>query len=251
LNKLALQSQLSDQELKAIAGLRDEVERLGVGEPLVKLGDVHRSTSLIADGFLARINRPSQERRPITAIYVVGDMPDLYGVYHLVASSRIEALTLATIMRIPRREFRAIMQENPGVSKAMTRYLISDATITAEWVANLNVRDAQAGLAHLFCEMAVRLGRAKGDSCSFYFPVSQAQLSEVTSLSVGHVNRSLMALRHRNLMSLREKHVEIHDWDGLVQLANFDPIYLMPVRPMRIMEPLNISPPARSTRLAT
>lgn len=41
-----------------------------------------------------------------------------------------------------------------------------------------------------------------------------------------HVNRMLKELRGDGILTFRGKGVEIHDWDRLVEIAEFDPFYL-------------------------
>ena len=45
-------------------------------------------------------------------------------------------------------------------------------------------------------------------------------------LSLVHVNRTLQDLRAQGLITWKGKAVEITDWEGLRQLAEFDPTYL-------------------------
>ena len=41
-----------------------------------------------------------------------------------------------------------------------------------------------------------------------------------------HVNRTVKELREQGLVTFQSQKVNIHDWDGLVELAQFDPDYL-------------------------
>jgi len=41
-----------------------------------------------------------------------------------------------------------------------------------------------------------------------------------------HVNRSIMALRRAGLIVLTRDRLQIGDWEGLKQMAQFDPTYL-------------------------
>ena len=58
------------------------------------------------------------------------------------------------------------------------------------------------------------------------FPVTQAELSEIASMSPIHVNRTLQELRGRNLISFGKGSLTIHNWDGLVELGDFRSDYL-------------------------
>jgi CRP-like cAMP-binding protein len=129
-------------------------------------------------------------------------------------------------MRIPHEQVRKVMREFPAIAEAFARYLISDAAITNEWLVNVGSRQAKESVAHLFCEMAVRLGKATGERFSFSLPLSQLQLAEICGISVVHINRSMSALRHDGLMHMERGHIQIADWSGLKRLAGFDDLYL-------------------------
>ena len=88
-------------------------------------------------------------------------------------------------------------------------------------------RKAPSRMAHLFCEMLLRsehAGLGRGGTC--LFPITQADLSEMTGLSQVHVNRTLKALRERGLITIGQGSLTIHEWPGLVELGEFRPAYL-------------------------
>ena len=102
-----------------------------------------------------------------------------------------------------------------------------DAAIYRQWVTNLGQRPAINRLAHLFCEMMLRMdaiGRAKDGSCAL--PITQADLSDASGLSVVHVNRTLQELREMGLITFARGQLTVHEWDGLAGLADFRPEYL-------------------------
>jgi DNA-binding Lrp family transcriptional regulator len=58
------------------------------------------------------------------------------------------------------------------------------------------------------------------------FPVTQSDVADATGLSLVHVNKRLQTLRERGLIGRNPQYLEILDWEGLRQLAGFDPAYL-------------------------
>lgn len=231
--KLIARTRLSDVECSAVRALEGRTERLEPHKTFVLLGDPTTSATLVVDGFCARVDAPADDRRQITAIYIPGDMPDLCGVFQPEAPATMEALTTASILRISHSDVRAVMQAYPAVAEAFARHVVADAAITAQWLVNVGGREARAAIAHLICEMAVRLSQVEGNDFSFHFPVSQLQLSEATGLSAVHVNRSLGTLRHDGLMRIDHGMVRVHDWSGLMETAHFNNRYLTPARASR------------------
>jgi DNA-binding transcriptional regulator LsrR (DeoR family) len=82
-------------------------------------------------------------------------------------------------------------------------------------------------MAHLFCELYVRLkivGRASHNS--YEFPLTQRELSECLGLTVVHANRTLQELRRRGLVDLENRQLTIRNPSGLEGVAEFDSGYL-------------------------
>jgi len=232
--KLLTRTLLSNDEQDAILALGGRPERMEAHKNFVLLGDDLHSTCFVLEGLCARFKLATEERRQITALYIPGDMPDLYSAFAAPATSSIQALTSAVIIRVPHTKLHPLMARYPGVSEAFTRYLIADAAISNEWVANVGGRDAKGAVAHLFCEMAVRKLEAKGNEFSFHFPMTQTQIGEATGLSAVHVNRTFTALRDAKIVSVEKSVVHVLDWAALQRAGGFDGHYLASKGAMRI-----------------
>jgi CRP-like cAMP-binding protein len=104
--------------------------------------------------------------------------------------------------------------------------LVDEATLR-EWLLNVGRRSSIERLAHLFCELHLRLravGRADEDR--FDLPVTQQDLADTTGMTSVHVNRLLRELRQKGLIELRHKHLTILDLPRLRELAEFRSGYL-------------------------
>ncbi len=81
-----------------------------------------------------------------------------------------------------------------------------------EWIANVGRREAYGRVAHLLCELYVRLraiGLANGKA--YGLPLTQAELADATGMTTVHVNRSLKRLREDGLIRLSKRSVIIED----------------------------------------
>ncbi|HEV7252189.1 MAG TPA: helix-turn-helix domain-containing protein [Mesorhizobium sp.] len=102
-----------------------------------------------------------------------------------------------------------------------------EESVAREWITSNGHRDAVEQLAHLFCELFIRLkgvGLAKEDSIDW--PLIQTQMGEATGMSTVHVNRTLQELRDRGLVVLKGKTLTIPDLEALKAVAMFNPNYL-------------------------
>jgi CRP-like cAMP-binding protein len=191
------------------------------------VGENRSSAFLVLEGLCARVHLPSEERRQITAFYIPGDMPDLSSVFVAHAPTSFEALTSAVIVRLPHADLHKVMAAYPAISEAFARYVVADADITDQWVANVGGREAKSAVAHLYCEMAVRSRQVHGNEFSFQLPATQAHLGDACGLSAVHINRTLMALRRSNVLFVEKSGVHVLDWQALQADAQFDEGYLL------------------------
>jgi CRP-like cAMP-binding protein len=122
---------------------------------------------------------------------------------------------------------RDLTHAHPRIADKFWRDTLIDAAIFREWIVNVGSRDAYRRIAHLICEIFLKL-RAVGltDGESFGFPITQGEIADAMGLSTVHVNRSIMRLRGDGLIVLERGHCTIQNLPRLKEVAMFDPTYL-------------------------
>ena len=102
-----------------------------------------------------------------------------------------------------------------------------DAAVFRQWMVGLGRRSALSRIAHLLCELLVRLRAVElVEDHAFALPVTQAELADALGISTVHVNRVLQDLRGDNLITLHGGSVKVLDWERLKRAGEFDPTYL-------------------------
>jgi len=152
-------------------------------------------------------------------------MANLQTLVDPCASAALQALSNVTVLRISHIALREVVRDYPALLGAFWRDCIIDAALLSEWVANIGRRHARARLAHLMCEMAVRLGAKSGDSFAFHFPLTQQQLADATGLTSVHINRVAKDLREDSLVEIGHGWVRVLNWKRLVKIADFSEEY--------------------------
>jgi CRP-like cAMP-binding protein len=227
LDRLTRRSILSAAEQQAILQLPGHAERHVANHDIVELGQYVDHACFLMAGFIGRFSQNADGVRQITAIYVPGDMPDLYSVVQPNCTSGLQALSTTKVIRVPHRALRAAASQYPAVAEAFWRDCVVDAGIHVEWVTNVGRRDARSRVSHLFCELAERLGvKTVSNQRVFALDLTQSQLSDATGMSLVHANRVLRDLREMEVLEFRERKVRVSDWNKLVSIADFDPTYL-------------------------
>jgi CRP-like cAMP-binding protein len=228
LKRLLLRSVLSDIEQEAILDLQGRFHRVHAHTDIVLPGQTIDFACLILEGWLGRFDQMRDGGRQTTAFHIPGDMCDLHSVVAPTTGWGITALSTATILRIPHASLRALALAYPQIAMAFWRDTATDASLLAKWIANVGRKDARARVAHLLCEMGWRMELAGlGTRTSFQFDATQEQIADAMGLTPVHVNRMLQALRAEGVLTMRSSAVDIHDWDQLADIAEFEPTFLL------------------------
>lgn len=225
--KLKRRTEISLEEERAIRALIDEVRYVPADEVLVRSGDQLSSSVLLLDGWLAQSKDLPGGERQVTELHIAGDFADLQGFTLKRLDHDVTALTDCSVATVPHERIRELVRSHPRLGTVYWFTTNIDAAIHRELALSLGQRSAISRMAHLFCELHVRLtlvGRAHADG--FQFPLTQRELSECLGLTVVHANRTLQELRRRKLVDLENRRLTIRDRRGLEGVAEFDPSYL-------------------------
>jgi CRP-like cAMP-binding protein len=207
----------------AVSGVREYAPE----QDIVVEGSSPDQSCLLLSGLAGRYNMSVEGKRQITALHVAGDFIDLHSYLMKPMDHSIVALSTCRIATVPHAALEAITQRHANLTRLLWLNTLIDAATHRRWEFALGTLQAHQHLAHLICELYLRMNQiGKTDNGSFHLPITQTLLSECMALSVVHTNRSVQKLRGDNLVSWERDFVTIKDWDGLVEMAEFDPTYL-------------------------
>jgi CRP-like cAMP-binding protein len=228
-----LRSPLSVEEQRAVLNLSGQRCVIDSRRDIVTPGQTVDHACLVVTGLAGRFDLDAEGRRQITAFYLPGDMCDLHSLPSPHTGWGISALVPMTILRIPHAELRAVVSQYNALALALWRDSVVDASILAKWLAIFAHKPAKAGLAHLLCEMGIRMETVGlGVRTHFQLEATQEELADTLGLTTVHMNRTLQALRKDGLVKCVGQVIEILDWPRLAEIAKFDPTYLL-LRPQR------------------
>ena len=196
-------------------------------EPIVDEGETRSESCVIAEGFACRFKLLAEGTRQIMAFHIPGDFCDLHGFFLKKMDHGIAAMPWCRVAKVPHVKLREITERFPGLTWAMCSDMAVDAAIQREWMISMGRRGAYEQIAHLLCELLLRL-RAVGlaDHNSYELPATQEELGDAFGLSTVHVNRMLQLLRTAGLIIFKGKVVTIPNPERLMEAAGFDPTYL-------------------------
>jgi CRP-like cAMP-binding protein len=227
LRKLRLWAALDRAEEQAVLALPHTVEDVMANKYLVREGDRPTHSCLLIQGFAFRHKVLVDGSRSISAVHMTGDLVDLQNSLLGVADHSVQTLTQAKVAFIPRQAIVQLARDFPAVGLAMWYDTLVDGSVFREWIANIARRDAGSRIAHLLCEFALRLeALGLGDRLSYELPMTQDQIADATGMTPVHVNRTLMDLEARELITRTRRFVAIADWKRLEQAGGFNDTYL-------------------------
>ena len=224
--RLASSPLLSDGERQALEDAALTPRPVRAGDELVREGQAADQLLFMADGWALRGKTTRDGGRQIVGLAVPGDLANLDSFLFGRPDYGVRALTHGTAVGVPRDRLLALAAEHPGIARALTWCALVENAGLSQWALCLGRQGAQQRLAHLLCELAVRLGADDGAGVAFTLPLTQEHMADALGLTAVHVNRVMQQLRADGLLVTAGRSVTIPDPARLRALADFDPAYL-------------------------
>jgi CRP-like cAMP-binding protein len=227
MRKLESIGTLSAEQREALRRLEASVVSVGAHEDIVREGDRPSSVNLLLHGLLCRYKIVADGKRQIMSFHIPGDIPDLPALFVPVMDHNVSSLVPSQLALIPRAAMLALFAEQPQLAYLFWRDTLIDAAVFREWMVGIGRRSAFKRIAHLFCEMVVRM-QAVGLSSNYSIelPLTQADIADALGLSTVHVNRTLQEIRRAGLIKFDRGKLLAVDWPGLRQAGEFEQSYL-------------------------
>ncbi len=210
----------------ALTAIEADAKYVQSGTDLIRDDDRAEGMIVVLEGFACRYKRRKNGQRQIMAYLVPGDVCDLDALDLDRMDHAIGTLSKCRVARI-KSDVVSDLRLRPAVVQALqTAARVDEATLRV-WLVNLGCRSAVERLAHLFCELFVRLRSVElVQGNSFLLPVIQCDLADTTGMTAVHVNRSFGALKRAGLIGRKGKHLTIFDMPRLMSVGEFQPDYL-------------------------
>ena len=217
---------LGDADLGALRQLPFSFRTVDRDGFIVREGEMPTSCSLILSGSAFRQKMVRNGARQIISFHFPGEFIDLQSCLLGVNDHGVQALGSCTVAVVPKKALLSLLDERPSVALAAWFDTLVESSIFREWVVNVGRRNARARIAHLLCELAVRLGESAADGTVYRLPLTQEHIADATGMTSVHTNRTIQGLRKDGLISMALGRLEVHDWDALRSIGDFSDLYL-------------------------
>lgn len=205
----------------------ERVRHFGPRVDIVREGEKPKDVHLILSGWAYRYKQLEDGRRQVVSFFLPGDICDMNVFILREMDHSIGTITAVSIADLSCEFFDKVAAGHPRIVTAFWWENLVSAAIQREWTMSLGQRTALERMAHLLCEIWLRLrlaGLTQGASCDF--PLTQGDLADATGLSKVHVNRTLQELRADGLIVLKGKTLAVPNLERLMRTALFNPNYL-------------------------
>lgn len=227
LDTLELRSPLPEEDRQAILALPYTLKSLDPGSYAVREGELPTGCGVLISGFAYRQKLTGDGGRQILSIHIPGEALDFQNIFLNVADHSVQMLTRANLALIPRVDIQRIARSSAAIGHAILVNVLVDASIFREWILNIGRRDAKSRLAHILCELAVRLDAfGLADEMGYHLPMTQAELADALGLTPVHLNRVMRSLEVDGLIVRSKRDVSFPDWERMRDIADFNDRYL-------------------------
>jgi CRP-like cAMP-binding protein len=218
---------LTDDERQALEHLPMQITAIRADQDIEREGDQPSRCCLILSGFACTYKVTAQGKRQIVSFNIPGDVPDLQSLHLKVLDNSVSTMSPCNVGFIAHEVLRDLCARYPRITAALWRETLIDASIFREWVMNVGQREGSTRMAHVLCELLVRLravGLVEDHVCDL--PITQSEFADALGFTTVHVNRILQQLRADGLIEMKGERLFVPDWEKLKQLGEFDATYL-------------------------
>lgn len=227
IRKLAQGAELSSEDRGILLEIIRPAFKVERRRHLFREHDTLHAIFLILEGWACRYKMLPDGRRQVVGFLIPGDLSDMDASALDKSDHSVAMLSSGQVVAIAPETMRHAIDYYPAIARALNWTASIQQAVMREWLTSLGQRDAFARIAHLFCELWLRMtaiGLAKGQS--FALPLTQVDLGDTLGLTSVHVNRQLQIMRNAGLITLERQILTIHDPSKLVSLCGFDASYL-------------------------
>ena len=225
--KLRSRQALSEEDERLLREAGWVQRRYSRHEVIVRAGERLDQCHLLLKGFTARAHVDSAGDRQIVGIGVAGDLLDIHGAILGKLDQDIIALGPCDIASLSHAQIKEMTHVSAAVQRVFWLQAAIEYSIQSAWVQALGTKRGPAKIAHIFCELQLRLALVGiATQMGFPVPMSQQELADYSGMTHVHLNRCLKELRESGMLSFSQGWAKVQDWEGLKRLARFDEGYL-------------------------
>lgn len=201
-------------------------KRLAAGQ-LITLGAPEREgVATVVSGVVKIVDALGDGRQQIVALQFPGDfVGDPFGT---TGNLTAEAATPVELCQIGRAEFRALLDEHPGMQQLLVRHAFAELAAARQWMLLLGRKTAAEKVASLILLLAERQDAVGCDhdhrgAVELSLPISRGEIADYLGLTIETVSRQIHALKDAGVLAFQgTRNVTVTDVAQLRRLSEQD-----------------------------
>ena len=222
----ARRKRLANDDVQSLRALPFAVRTVERDAYIVREGAEAVVCTLLLTGCAFRQKVVRSGARQIISFHFPSEFLDLQSCLLPVSDHSVHALGTCKIATVPKGTLVELLMARPAIGQAMWFDTLVEGAIFREWVVNVGRRNAKSKIAHLLCELALRLSESTAQQDGFTLPITQEQIADATGMTSVHTNRTIQALRKEGMISMSGGRLTVHDWGALRSTGDFSEAYL-------------------------
>lgn len=213
---------LSPVEMSRLLALVEQVD-LPRHHQVFGPGSPNRSIYFVERGSI-RVTRPSPDGKSFVILSILG-AGELLGDIDWadeMHDSTAETLEETRLYQISRREFEALVRDNPGFALALIQLLSNRLRHAEGRIEDLVFRQVPSRVAKLFISLADNHGKVTPNGIILDLPLTHQEIADIVGSSRVTVTQVLNRFRSMSWVSIKSKRVTIINVDALENLIASD-----------------------------
>lgn len=213
---------LDEPTLAALQALKRGEVTVPAGSTILSEGETSCRLYTLLSGWAFRHKSLPDGRRQIMNILLPGDLIGLQGELMAAPTHSIEAVTEVRLCAFARTSLWDVFRSRPELGYDVTWLAAREERLLDEALLSVGRRNALERIAMVLVYLfrrAAAVGLERDGTVPF--PLTQTHLADLMGLSPVHVNRTLQALRKRQLIRLHEGRLGIGNLTALRRVAEY------------------------------
>ncbi|MEL6644865.1 MAG: Crp/Fnr family transcriptional regulator [Pseudomonadota bacterium] len=198
--------------------------QVDAGTPILMEGSNAPQLFTVLRGLGVRYKLTPEGERQVINLVFPGDFIGLQAAVMAEMGHSVEATTGMTLCVFDRKHFWQVFKDCPERGFDITWIAAIEEHFLGETLLTLGQRSAAESVAWALVRIAQRAdGLQMVEQGRLAFPFRQQDLADALGLSLVHTNKTLRRLRERQLATWSDGMLQIHDMDGLMEIAGLEP----------------------------
>ena len=194
------------------------------GQTVIWSGDRMDFVASVVSGIATLTQTMEDGRRQMVGLLLPSDFVGRPG--RSTAAYDVTATTDLVMCCFRKKPFEDLILSTPHISQRLLEMTLDELDAAREWMLLLGRKTAREKIASLLAIIArrdVSLNPRSAGPIVFDLPLTREEMADYLGLTLETVSRQVSALRRDGVISLEGKrHVTVHDFDRLLEVAGDD-----------------------------